>query len=180
MSWPKSPFGFFCTILWGKKNRINILANPTKEIPKLAQSDQVTVLYRNLVWEGNSLKSTSLSTFMTFYLIEISCEMLFSHCVSRFYLLAILTSWCGKPCLCPFLRYSQLALKNLPACAADETWVSPWVGKIPWRRAWQPTPVSLPGESHGQRTLAGYSPWGHKEWDTAEATSHTHTPPVKR
>ena len=36
----------------------------------------------------------------------------------------------------------------------------PWVRKIPWRRAWQPTPVFLPGESHGQRSLAGYSPWG--------------------
>ena len=42
----------------------------------------------------------------------------------------------------------------------------PWVGKIPWRRAWQPTPVFLPGESHEQRNLAGYSPWGHKESDT--------------
>ena len=37
-----------------------------------------------------------------------------------------------------------------------------WVRKIPWRRKWQPTPVLLPGESHGQRSLAGYSPWGHK------------------
>ena len=44
----------------------------------------------------------------------------------------------------------------------------PWVGKIPWTRAWQPTPVSLPGESHGQRSLTGYSPWGHKELDTTE------------
>ena len=35
---------------------------------------------------------------------------------------------------------------------------NPWVGKIPWRRAWQPTPVFLPGESHGQRSLVGYSP----------------------
>ena len=43
-----------------------------------------------------------------------------------------------------------------------------WVRKIPWRRAWQPTPVVLPGESDGQRNLAGYSPWGHKELDTAE------------
>ena len=39
---------------------------------------------------------------------------------------------------------------------------SPWVGKIPWRRKWQPTPVFFPGESHGQRNLAGYSPWGCK------------------
>ena len=37
-------------------------------------------------------------------------------------------------------------------------------GKIPWRRKWQPTPVFLPGESHGQRSLAGYSPWGCKSW----------------
>ena len=40
---------------------------------------------------------------------------------------------------------------------------NPWVGKIPWRRKWQPTPVFLPGEFHGQRSLVGYSPWGHKE-----------------
>ena len=40
---------------------------------------------------------------------------------------------------------------------------NPWVGKIPWRRKWQPTPAFLPGKSHGQRSLMGYSPWGHKE-----------------
>ena len=57
-------------------------------------------------------------------------------------------------------------VKNLSArCGFD-----PWVGKIPWRRAWQPTPVFLPGEAHGQRNLAGYSPQGHKESDTTEAT----------
>ena len=43
-----------------------------------------------------------------------------------------------------------------------------WDGKIPWRRAWQPTPVFLPGGSHGQRSLAGYSLWDCKEPDTAE------------
>ena len=43
-----------------------------------------------------------------------------------------------------------------------------WVGKIPWRRKWQPTPVFLPWKSHGQRSLVGYSPWGHKELDTTE------------
>ena len=44
----------------------------------------------------------------------------------------------------------------------------PWVGKIPWRRTWQPTPVFLPGESHGRRSLVGYSPWGRKESDVTE------------
>ena len=42
--------------------------------------------------------------------------------------------------------------------------------KILWGRAWQPTPVFLPGESHGQRGLAGYSPWGSKESDTTKVT----------
>ena len=44
----------------------------------------------------------------------------------------------------------------------------PWVGKIPWRRKWQPTPVFLPGESHERRSLVGYSPWGCKESDMTE------------
>ena len=45
----------------------------------------------------------------------------------------------------------------------EETWVHSMVGKIPWRREWLPTPVFLPGEFHGQRSLVGYSPWSHKE-----------------
>ena len=57
--------------------------------------------------------------------------------------------------------------KNL--LAMQETGCDPWVGKNPWRRAWQPTPVFLPGESHGQRSLVGYSP-GVAESDTTEAT----------
>ena len=68
---------------------------------------------------------------------------------------------------------SQLVLvvKNPSTSAGDMRHrFDPWVGKIPWRRAWQPTPVFLPGESHGQRSLAGYSPWGHKESDTTEVT----------
>ena len=50
--------------------------------------------------------------------------------------------------------------KNPPANAGDIKKVvfDPWVGKIPWRRAWQPTPVFLAGESHGQRNLVGYGP----------------------
>ena len=46
----------------------------------------------------------------------------------------------------------------------------PWVGKIPWRRAWQPTPVFLSRESLGEMSLVGYSPWGHKELGTTEGT----------
>ena len=59
-------------------------------------------------------------------------------------------------------------VKNLPAM--QETWVG--VENIPWRRKCQPkpTPGLLPGEPHGQRSLAGYSPWGHKESDMTEHT----------
>ena len=60
-------------------------------------------------------------------------------------------------------------IKNLPAM--QETRIQSLVGKIPWKRAWQPTPVLLPGGSHGQRTLAGYSPWSHEELDTAEPST---------
>ena len=65
-----------------------------------------------------------------------------------------------------------LVVKKLPANAGiiRDTEFSPWAGKIPWRRAWEPTPVFLPGEFHGQRNLAGYSPGCHKELDTTEVT----------
>ena len=53
--------------------------------------------------------------------------------------------------------------------------VDPWVRKIPWRRKWQPTPVFLPGESYGQRRLAGYSPWSCKDLDMTEVTQYTRT-----
>ena len=62
----------------------------------------------------------------------------------------------GKEPICQYRRHKR--------CGFD-----PWVGKIPWRRAWQPTPVFLPGEFHGQRSLVGYSPWGCKELDMTGA-----------
>ena len=55
---------------------------------------------------------------------------------------------------------------------------NPWSGKIPWRRAWKPTPVFLPGKSHGQRSLAGDCPWGRKESDTNEQLNKKLAPQV--
>ena len=71
------------------------------------------------------------------------------------------------------------------ACQCRRRGFDPWVGKIPWRRKWQPTPVFLPGKSHGQRSLVG--PWGRTESDTTELLTfslcvyinvyiHTHIP----
>ena len=95
------------------------------------------------------------------------------------------------PCLClelgllspPQLPLSPVAIPSsvsgLPwwlsgkksACERRRRGFNPWIGKIPSRRKWQPTPVILPGKSHGQRSLACYSPWGLKELDTPS----THT-----
>ena len=60
-----------------------------------------------------------------------------------------------------------------PACQCrrlKRSWSDPWVRKIPWRKAQQPTAVFLPGKSHGQRSLEGYSPQARKELDKTEAT----------
>ena len=74
--------------------------------------------------------------------------------------------WCsGKESTCQCRRLKRLGF-------------DPWIRKIPWRRARQPTPVFLPGEIHGQRSLAGYSPCSCKELDMTEhrcACAHTHT-----
>ena len=70
---------------------------------------------------------------------------------------------------------SQVALEE-PACQHrrhKRCRFDPWVRKIPWRRTQQPTPVLLPGECHGRRSLEGYSPRGRKELDTTEVTEHT-------
>ena len=53
-------------------------------------------------------------------------------------------------------------------CQCRRRGFDPWVRKISWRREWQPTPVFLPGEFHGQRSLASDSPWGHKGLDMTE------------
>ena len=60
-------------------------------------------------------------------------------------------------------------VKNLQTCLqSGRRGFDPWVGEVPWRREWQPTPVFLPGEFHGQRSLVGVSPCVCRELDTAE------------
>ena len=62
-------------------------------------------------------------------------------------------------------------VKNLPAMRKIR--FNPWVRKIPWIKEWQPIPVFLSGEFHGQRSLVGYCPWGHKESDMTEQLTHS-------
>ena len=69
---------------------------------------------------------------------------------------------------------AHLVKNRLPRQETQECGFHPWLRKIPWRRAWPPTPAFLPGESHGQRSQAGYCPKGRKELDMTEGLS-THT-----
>ena len=82
-------------------------------------------------------------------------------------------TYCHRTCLSPpWLQlkwYSSLVaqmVKNQLACGRPA--FNPYIRKSPWRREWLPTPVFLPEEFYGQRSLVGYSPWGHKESDTTE------------
>ena len=81
-----------------------------------------------------------------------------------------------SPCLGPKLKGTLWLRAGFPggsdgkesACQCRRPGFNSWVGKIPWRRERLPTPVFLPGEFHGQRSLVDYSPWGYKESDTTE------------
>ena len=79
--------------------------------------------------------------------------------------------WAFDNTLEPFPDFSGGSDGKESACNARDRGFDLWVGKIPWRRKWQPTSVFLPGKSHGQRSLAGYTPWGCKELDTTGATN---------
>ena len=72
-------------------------------------------------------------------------------------------------CTLTFLTCTFLVAQMVKCLSTmQQTWFDLWVGKIRWRRKWQSTPVLLPGKSHGQRSLLGYSPWGRKESDITE------------
>ena len=97
-----------------------------------------------------------------------------SFCVATdIYLFPYLNIWMFAICQAMFGLPSWL--KWLGTCLQClRSRFNPWVEKIPWRREWQSTPAFLPGESHGQRSLVGYSPWSHKDSDTPEWLTHTH------
>ena len=76
---------------------------------------------------------------------------------------------CGAPSPTHIILYLQLLVQRECQILAGFFYLLS-VATGPWRRKWQPIPVFLPGESHGQRSLVGYSPWGCTESDTTEAT----------
>ena len=82
----------------------------------------------------------------------------FKACVGRWHLAFGFPRWRSG-------EESSCQCRGSKRCKFD-----PWVGKIPWSRKWQPTPLFLHGEFHGQRSLVDYSPWSHEEWNTTNTT----------
>ena len=114
---------------------------------------------------------SSYSHFLFFFIFLLDRHMTFgavSNCLSCFYFfnvlklifIGVLLLWwlSGKESACQCRSHRRYGFDS-------------WVRKIPWRREWPPTPVLLPEKFHGQRSLAGYRPWGCKELDTTERLS---------
>ena len=111
------------------------------------------LLYFLSPWLCYELKKGELKSFMTtvfVFLLIISLTFPL-WMLSLYYLVSIIHNWLPM----------SLSGKEF-TCQCKRCKFNSWVGKIPRGRKWQPTPVFLPGELHGQRRLVGYSPWGHK------------------
>ena len=114
---------------------------------------EASILRQDIMTNGLSLYDTDTSHTKS----KLS-SLFFSSSSSLSFFLSILKGFSGG------------ARGKEPTHQCKRRGFSPWVGKIPWRRAWQPSPVFLLGEPLRQRSLVGYSPWGHKESDMTEAT----------
>ena len=122
-----------------------------------------------LVAEEIALPTRSLSLLVS-YASSFSTRC--SHCLSALTPPLLTPIWAlTLPYLLPLTGFPDGSVGKESACNARNhikcrrPGFSPWVGKIPSWRTWQPTPVFLPGESRGQRSLAGCSPWSYKELD---------------
>ena len=111
--------------------------------------------------------------------LRLSCSYLLALILATWYRNGRVSSW-PRSSVPMLLSTSPNSYSSLTAqlkyeffCETFPVWLriclqcrrctfNPWIWKIPWRREWQPTPVFLPRESHGQRRVVGYSPWGHK------------------
>ena len=120
-----------------------------------------TFFLRSLFFSGSSFRNS------------LSRDLLVINCLSfKWTVLSFTVSFCavglprgrsGKESTCQYRRCKRCGFY-------------PWAREIPWSRKWQLTPVFFPGKFHGQRRLAGYSPWDCKEWDmTRWLSMHTHT-----
>ena len=128
-----------------------------------------------LLWKPTAILGFS-SSCVHQMLLYLLCFFLHRHRNTWVFTLVmayshLLVLWVLKNILWPsFIRASWLRI----CLQCKRSGFVSWVRKIPWRRKWQSSPVFLPGKSHGQRSLAGYSPWRLKESDTTEWLNHHH------
>ena len=118
---------------------------------------KLTLKYRNSLWDyfkSSGITSRSESWYSTGSRNEIERKKRKWETLIEKQSMELGKGWMGFP--------GGSVVKDPPANAGEEMQVPPWVRKIPWRRVRQPTPVFLPGESCGQRSLEGYSPWGRR------------------
>ena len=118
-------------------------------------------ILESFIFSGNSTIVVHLGYFDIFPSVDFSCPSIF-YC-----LFLRLPRWHG-------CKESTCQCRRSKRCGFN-----PWTRKIPWRRARQHTPVFLPGESHGQRSLAGYSPWDRKRLKPNCMTEHTSSQPLQ-
>ena len=148
-----------------KHKRQNGIWNSDAYQPKETLSFVLTVFYKTLnhhilscvfvshhPWGGNLSRRRQLSILSTAILIHIWCTVVTHIWVD--WLAAII-------CMCVYMNMGfpgGSVVKNRLQCTSHRSWgFDPWISKIPWRRAWQPTPVFSPRETHGQTSLVGYS-----------------------
>ena len=112
--------------------------------------DQTCLLH----WQADSWPLSHQGS-ISFHILSVVHLKLISVCIR----------YPGASPVAKWLKKKKKVHLQCRRCGCD-----PWVWKIPWRRAWLPTPVFLPGEPHGHRSLVGYGPWGCKELDMTEVT----------
>ena len=132
--------------------------------------------HQALTWKASLLtrrKASNCFTLIDSSDLELKCPSFPPHFLSQ-EILVLQRKMCSD--MSPYLTLGASLMaqlvKNLSAMQETSVQSGVWVGKIPWWREWQPTPVLLPGGSHGKRSLAGYSPWSRKESDMTKR----HTP----
>ena len=97
------------------------------------------------------------------------CTVCFGFCYVCYLQVGMCSTVCKLYIMTVFHSGFPWWLRGYSVCLqCERPGFDPWVGKIPWRRKWQPTPVFLPGKFHGWRSLVGYGPQGPKESDTTE------------
>ena len=140
--------------VWHSKIFFNPSANRLSQKVLIAQ--QRENIYGELL-PNNFLHSNTIAQHYSTHFCPFA--LVSSELIVLYFFFTILPWWLsGKESACQCRRHRRPEF-------------SPWVGKTLWRRKWQPTPVFLPGEFHGQRSLVGYSPWGHKESDMIEGVT---------